>query len=66
VSDIRADPSQNEIEMLEAKEMWSEYQLADGTKLPIKPIKSLFFVRIVTAPQPANLCIISDLRRLPM
>ena len=43
VSDIRADPSQSEIEMLEAKEMWSEYQLADGTKLRIKPIMIAVF-----------------------
>lgn len=38
MSEIKADPSQSEIEMLEAKEMWSEYRLADGTKLRIKPI----------------------------
>ena len=38
VSEIKADPAQSEIEMLEAKEMWSEYRLGDGTKLRIKPI----------------------------
>ena len=27
-----------EIEMVEAKEVWSNYRLLDGTTLPIKPI----------------------------
>jgi len=38
VSDVKADASQSEIEMLEAKEMWSEYRLADGTRLRIRPV----------------------------
>jgi len=29
VSDVKADASQSEIEMLEAKEMWSEYRLRE-------------------------------------
>ena len=28
----------NEIEVLSAKELWSEYQLADGTVLRLRPI----------------------------
>ena len=28
----------NEVEVLSAKESWSEYQLADGTVLRLKPI----------------------------
>ena len=40
MSDIRADSAQSttEIEMLEAKERWSEYRLADGTTLRLKPV----------------------------
>ena len=43
MSDIKSDSSQTEIEMLEAKEMWSEYRLADGTKLRIKPVMIAIF-----------------------
>jgi hypothetical protein len=43
VIDIKTDSPQSEIEMLEAKEMWSEYQLADGTKLRIKPVMIAVF-----------------------
>ena len=32
-----------EIEMLETKERWSEYQLADGTTLRIKPVMIAVF-----------------------
>jgi hypothetical protein len=45
VSDIRTDslPSTTEIEMLEAKERWSEYRLADGTTLRLKPVMIAIF-----------------------
>ena len=45
MSDIRADSAQNttEIEMLEAKERWSEYRLADGTTLRLKPVMIAIF-----------------------
>jgi len=45
VSDIRTDPAQNatEIEMLEAKENWSLYWLADGTTLRVKPVMIAVF-----------------------
>ena len=45
MSDIRTDPAQNatEIEMLEAKENWSLYQLADGTTLRVKPVMIAVF-----------------------
>jgi hypothetical protein len=40
LSDIRTDTAfgTTEIEMLEAKERWSEYRLADGTVLRLKPV----------------------------
>lgn len=31
-------PGESEVEVLEAREAWSEYRLADGTVLRIKPI----------------------------
>src|SRR5262245_1980636 len=45
VSEIRTEPPQNttEIEMLEAKERWSEYRLADGTTLRLKPVMIAIF-----------------------
>lgn len=43
MSDIKTDFQQSEIEMLETKEMWSEYQLADGTKLRIRPVMIAIF-----------------------
>ena len=45
VSDISTDAMQdaNEIEMLEAKENWSVYRLADGTTLRIKPVMIAVF-----------------------
>ena len=45
MSDIRTDslPSTTEIEMLEAKERWSEYRLADGTTLRLKPVMIAIF-----------------------
>jgi hypothetical protein len=45
LSDIRTDPPQQatEIEMLEAKEKWSEYRLADGTTLRLKPVMIAVF-----------------------
>jgi hypothetical protein len=45
VSEARADFSQNatEVEMLDAKEVWSEYRLADGTKVRIKPVMIAVF-----------------------
>jgi hypothetical protein len=40
VSEIREDSSQNatEIEVVDAKERWSEYRLADGTTMRIKSV----------------------------
>jgi hypothetical protein len=40
VSEIRDDPVQGttEIEVLDAKERWSEYRLADGTTMRIKSV----------------------------
>ena len=35
---IAAISRSSEVEVLEAKETWSEYQLADGTLLRVKPI----------------------------
>lgn len=45
MSEIRTDPPQNttEIEILEAKERWSEYRLADGTTLRLRPIMIAVF-----------------------
>ena len=45
MSDIRTEslPSTTEIEMLEAKERWSEYRLADGTTLRLKPVMIAIF-----------------------
>jgi hypothetical protein len=45
VSDIPMDSMQdaNEVEMLEAKENWSVYRLADGTTLRIKPVMIAVF-----------------------
>ena len=41
VSEIRSDAT--EVEMLDAKEVWSEYKLADGTKVRIKPVMIAVF-----------------------
>jgi hypothetical protein len=35
---IASMPVSTEVEVLEAKEAWSEYRLADGTILRVKPI----------------------------
>ncbi len=45
MSEIRADSAQNttEIEILEAKERWSEYRLADGTTLRLRPVMIAVF-----------------------
>ena len=45
MSEIRTDSPQNttEIEILEAKERWSEYQLADGTTLRLRPVMIAVF-----------------------
>jgi hypothetical protein len=45
VSEIRVDSSQNttEIEIVEAKERWSEYRLADGTILRLRPVMIAVF-----------------------
>ena len=45
VSDLPMDSTQdaNEIEMLEARENWSIYRLADGTTLRIKPVMIAVF-----------------------
>ena len=38
VSEIKTDSPQNEIDVLETKEMWSECRLSDGTRLRIRPV----------------------------
>ena len=45
VSEVRTDSPQNttEIEILEAKERWSEYRLADGTTLRLRPVMIAVF-----------------------
>ena len=44
MSELRAGPVQNtEVEMLESKETWSEYRLADGTRLRVKPVMIAVF-----------------------
>lgn len=45
MSEIRTDSllTTTEIEMLEAKERWSEYRLADGTTLRLKPVMIAIF-----------------------
>ena len=43
MSDAKTKSPQSEIEMFEAKEMWSEYRLTDGTKLRIKPVMIAVF-----------------------
>jgi hypothetical protein len=43
MSDAQLESTQSEIEMLEAKEVWSEYRLADGTRLRIKPVMIAVF-----------------------
>ncbi len=45
MSDIPTNSLQRttEIEMLEAKERWSEYRLADGTTLRLKPVMIAIF-----------------------
>ena len=45
MSEIRTDSQQNitEIEILEAKERWSEYRLADGTTLRLRPVMIAVF-----------------------
>lgn len=35
---VAATPAASEVEVLEAREAWSEYRLADGTVLRVKPI----------------------------
>ena len=45
MSDLPIDAARdaNEIEMLEARENWSIYRLADGTTLRIKPVMIAVF-----------------------
>ena len=45
VSDSRTDAFRgtSEVEMLEAKERWNEYRLADGTTLRLKPVMIAIF-----------------------
>ena len=45
VSEVRADSSPNmtEIEVLDAKERWSEYRLADGTTMRVKSVVIAIF-----------------------
>jgi hypothetical protein len=35
---LAGDSGSTDVEVLEAKELWSEYRLADGTVLRVKPI----------------------------
>ena len=57
VSDLPTDAMQdaNEIEMLESKESWSVYRLADGTTLRIKPVMIAVFVRMASKDQRVSL-----------
>lgn len=41
MSELRNDTT--EIDMVEAKEMWSEYRLSDGTRLRVKPVMIAVF-----------------------
>ena len=41
-------PRSSEIDVLEAKETWSEYRLADGTVLRVKPVM-IAVTRVVDA-----------------
>lgn len=45
MSETRTDSPHNstEIEILEAKERWSEYRLADGTTLRLRPVMIAVF-----------------------
>ena len=45
MSDIRTDATQGttEIEIVETKERWSEYRLADGTTLRLRPVMIAVF-----------------------
>lgn len=45
MSEISTDSPQTttEVEMLEAEERWSEYRLADGTTLRLKPVMIAIF-----------------------
>ena len=38
MNDLSGAPRSTEIEIVEAKEAWSEYRLADGTVLRVKPV----------------------------
>lgn len=38
-----ANGATTEIDMLEAKEVWSEYRLSDGTTLRVKPVMIAVF-----------------------
>ena len=38
VLSVASIPRSTEVEIVEAKEAWSEYQLADGTVLRVKPV----------------------------
>lgn len=45
MSEIRTDGANGgrEVEMVEAKEVWSEYRLSDGTRLRVKPVMLAVF-----------------------
>ncbi len=45
MSEARTDGGKGgrEIEMVEAKEVWSEYRLSDGTRLRVKPVMLAVF-----------------------
>lgn len=45
MSEARTDAANGgrEIEMVEAKEAWSEYRLSDGTRLRVKPVMLAVF-----------------------
>lgn len=45
MSDAQTDvrPGTIEVDMLDAKELWSEYRLSDGTTLRVKPVMIAVF-----------------------
>ena len=51
---IDALQSTTEIEMLEVRERWSEYRLADGTTLRLKPVVIAVFGRVASTLKMVN------------
>lgn len=54
MNDISIDPASfpAEVDVVEAKEAWSEYRLADGTVLRVKPI--MIGVSLMSGPETAG------------